>query len=194
LFAGRSQRDINWLVDPKKSSEIVALAEVVRESLELEVPIDVAEAVNRLGGRLCEVEVAPGEPEATVRRTGERFEITIKKSPWSARNRFSVAHELGHLFLHMGYLVNPDAWGSSSEYRDSIYYRFGYGVEEAEANLFAAAFLMPEEEFRNAVNELGSREPIAVKDLANRFKTSAAATLKRGQELGVFRVNANGFQ
>jgi hypothetical protein len=28
--------------------------------------------------------------------------------------------------------------------------------------------------------------------LANYFKTSPAATVKRGQELGVFRVHANG--
>jgi IrrE N-terminal-like domain len=179
-------------VDSKKSFEITALAEVVRESLDLGVPIDIEEAVARLGGTVKEVEIAPGEPEAMVRRAGERFEITIKKNHWPARNRFSVAHELGHLFLHMGYLVNPDAWGHSSEYRDSVYHRFGYGVEEAEANLFAAAFLMPEAEFRKAVGDLGNREPVPIKELANYFKTSAAATLKRGQELGVFRVTANG--
>ena len=181
-------------MNPKKSSEISALAEVVRESLELGVPIDVVEAVTRLGGTVKEVEAAPGEPEATVRRTGERFEITIKKNHWPARNRFSVAHELGHLFLHMGYLVNPDTWGHSSEYCDSVYHRFGYGIEEAEANAFAAALLMPEEEFRKAVSELGNKGQVPVKELANHFKTSAAATLKRGQELGVFRVNTNGFK
>jgi len=37
-------------VDHKKTSEISALAQVVRESLELSVPVDVTEAVNRLGG------------------------------------------------------------------------------------------------------------------------------------------------
>jgi Zn-dependent peptidase ImmA (M78 family) len=94
----------------------------------------------------------------------------------------------------MGYLVNPDTWGHSSEYCDSVYYRFGYSIEEAEANLFAAAFLMPEEEFRRAVNELGNKGNNPVKELANHFRTSASATLKRGQELGVFRVNANGFK
>ncbi|MDD5139069.1 MAG: ImmA/IrrE family metallo-endopeptidase [Verrucomicrobiales bacterium] len=181
-------------MDLKKSSEISTLAEVVRESLELRVPIDIVEAVNRLGGTVKEVETAPGEPEATVRRTGERFEITIKKNHLPARNRFSVAHELGHLFIHMGYLVNPDTWGHSSEYCDSVYHRFGFNIEEAEANLFAAAFLMPEEEFRRAANELRDKRNNPVKELANHFKTSASATLKRGQELGVFRVNANGFK
>jgi Zn-dependent peptidase ImmA (M78 family) len=27
-----------------------------------------------------------------------------------ARRNFSVAHELGHLFLHMGYIVSPEKW------------------------------------------------------------------------------------
>ena len=53
---------------------------------------------------------------------------------------------------------------------------------------------MPEDEFRKAVRDLGIKEPVPVKELANHFKTSAAATLKRGQELGVFRVNGNGFK
>jgi hypothetical protein len=180
-------------VDLKKSSEISALATVVRESLELGVPVDVLEAVNRLGGTVKEVEAAPGEPEAAVRRTGERFEITIRKDHLPVRKRFSLAHELGHLFLHMGYLIDPERWGCSSAYRDSVYHRFGYSIEEAEANLFAAAFLMPEEEFRKVVMELRSGGGLVVKELAHRFRTSAKAALRRGEELGVFRVGANGF-
>jgi Zn-dependent peptidase ImmA (M78 family) len=181
-------------VDPKKSTEISALAELVRDSLELDIPVDVETAVHRLGGTMQVAEAAPGGPEASVRRNGERFEIIIKKNCWPARTRFSLAHELGHLFLHMGYLVNPETWGLSSEYCDSVYHRFGYSIEEAEANLFAAAFLMPEKEFRRAANELGNEGNNAVKELANHFKTSASATLKRGEELGVFRVNANGIK
>jgi Zn-dependent peptidase ImmA (M78 family) len=181
-------------VDLKKSSEISTLANVSRESLELSVPIDVSEAVVRLGGTVKEIDTGPDEPEATVKRAGERFEITIKKNHLSTRKRFSLAHELGHLFLHMGYLVNPDTWGRSSDYCDSVYHRFGYSIEEAEANLFAAALLMPEEDFRRAVNELGNNGNIPIKELASHFRTSAAATLRRGQELGVFRVNANGLK
>ena len=183
-------------MDPQKSSEISALAGVVRESLELSVPVDVVKAVDRLGGTVKEVEVAPGLPEAAVRRTGERFEITIRKDHVEVRKRFSVAHEIGHLILHMGYLISPERWGHSSEYCDSVYHRFGYGIEEAEANLFAAAFLMPEEEFRGAVMELGRRKDLPskdlVKELALQFRTSFRAALWRGEELGIFRVGVNG--
>ncbi len=178
-------------MDAKKSREISALAEVVRQSLELAVPVDVFEAVSRLGGTITELDSVPAGPEATIRRTGERFQIAIRHHPLPTRKRFTVAHELGHLFLHMGYLVNPDAWGHSSEYRDSVYHRFGYNVEEAEANLFAASFLMPEDEFRSVVQELSQRGKIQVRDLAQRFRTSAAAALKRGEELGLFNVKSD---
>lgn len=176
-------------MNSKKSHEISALAELVRQSLDLKVPVDVVQAVELLGGTLKEIDSLANEPEATIRRTGERFEIIIKKNCLATRKRFSLAHELGHLFLHMGYLLDPDAWGHSSEYRDSVYHRFGYGIEEAEANLFAAAFLMPEKEFRSVVNELGNADKLPIRDLAQHFKTSAAAVLKRGEELGAFRVN-----
>src|SRR5205823_5783354 len=118
-----------------------------RESLELGVPVDVIEAVKRLGGSVKEVPSRPEEPEATVRRMGERFEITLREHPVLARKRFSIAHEIGHLLLHMGYLIDPQRWDQSSEYKDSVYNRFGHGIEEDEANLFAAAFLMPAQEF-----------------------------------------------
>ncbi len=169
-----------------KFKEISALADTVRESLELGVPIDLNEAVRRLGGTLCEARIEPGKPEAMVSKTGERFQIVVRHHEWQARKRFSIAHELGHLFLHMGYLVNPDTWAKTGDYQDSVYHRFGYGVEEQEANLFAAALLMPEKSFRAAVSELNSSAN-PLKRLASRFQTSPAAALRRGQELGLFR-------
>lgn len=179
-------------MDKRKKREIAALADTIRESLELRTPVDVVRAVERLGGKLNEVSDWEGIEEARIRRTGERFEIDIRKAHLAARKRFSVAHELGHLFLHMGYLISPETWGNSSEYRDSVYHRFGYGIEEAEANLFAAAFLMPEHEFRRAIGDLGTTGNVPIKQIADHFKTSVTAALRRGQELGVLRVSTNG--
>jgi Zn-dependent peptidase ImmA (M78 family) len=182
-------------MDLQKRREISALADVVRESLELSIPIDITEAVTRLGGTVAEVPDCNGPQEAMIRRIGERFEITVKQNHATVRKRFSVAHELGHLFLHMGYLTNPEKWGVASEYRDSVYHRFGYGIEEDEANLFAAALLMPEKEFQTIIlskTNDGSTTQIAnIKQIANHFKTSAKAVVKRGEELGVLRVSSN---
>jgi Zn-dependent peptidase ImmA (M78 family) len=175
----------------QKRREISALADVVRESLELSTPVDVVAAVNRLGGTMAETNDFNGPQEAMIRRIDDRFEITIQEKFSATRKRFSIAHELGHLFLHMGYLMNPDKWGISSEYRDSVYHRFGYSIEESEANLFAAALLMPEKEFRLLVSDSQAKTgKVSIKQIATFFKTSPKAVLKRGEEIGVFRVSS----
>lgn len=175
-------------MDPRKQAEIRLLADTVRESLDLGVPIDVEMAVQRLGGEVIRSARVDPDVEAKVARAGERFKIFIQKGKPEARQRFSIAHELGHLFLHMGYLIDPDRWSESDEYRDSVYYRFGHGIEEEEANEFAAAFLMPEDEFRGITARLLSRGPDAVDEIARHFATSRDATVVRGNVLGIFRT------
>lgn len=177
-------------MDQNKLREIRLLAETVRESLELTVPVDVEEAVRRLGGELVESESLEDGMEAKVMRTGERFRIAIHQDRPKTRKRFSIAHELGHLFLHMGYLVNPERWSKSSDYRDSVYYRFGHSIEEEEANEFAAAFLMPADDFRQAAERLGMDGKCSVDQVAAFFSTSREATMIRGSSLGVFRPPA----
>jgi Zn-dependent peptidase ImmA (M78 family) len=38
-------------------------------------------------------------------------------SPYQSeeRRKFTIAHELGHLFLHMGYLLDSDLWSGQDE-------------------------------------------------------------------------------
>ena len=98
-----------------------------------------------------------------------------------------IAHELGHLFLHMGYLVNPDKWNAIDEYYDSPKYRQGYSEEEYEANQFAGAFLMPEKEYRQFVIEYSKDNRINVNLIANHFNVSFDAALTRGKWLGIFQ-------
>jgi Zn-dependent peptidase ImmA (M78 family) len=167
--------------------EIAVLAEIIRDGLELSTPINVEDAVKRLGGKLVEKESMEAGMEAMVRRDGERFEIIIQKNKPAVRKRFSVAHELGHLFLHMGYLVNPDLWSNTDEYRDSVYYRFGHGIEEEEANEFAANFLMPENEFQEVAGKHIRDGYCSVEGVASHFRTSKDAALIRGRSIGVFR-------
>src|SRR6202453_5311584 len=58
--------------------------------------------VARLGGRILYKNASPGEakPESIVVRSADDFTIFLPSMTSSARNRFSIAHEPGHLFLH----------------------------------------------------------------------------------------------
>src|SRR5438874_723784 len=62
--------------------------------------------------------------------------IGVNGSQHPNRQRFTIAHELGHLLLHAGDDVHVD------KHRDDLSAK-GTDVEEIESNLFAAELLMP---------------------------------------------------
>lgn len=83
------------------------------------------------------------------------FAILINKEKPKTRQHFTVAHELGHYFLHQDFLRAETFFidgegtleGNRSLYRlDSA----TYNKVETEANNFAAALIMPERLVRNA--------------------------------------------
>ena len=88
------------------------------------------------------------------------------------RDNFTIAHELGHLFLH-----------KTEESKE--FHRSGEPkTEEVEANIFAAEFLMPEDEFKNKAKEFNNSERM----LASYFGVSPAAALVR---MAVLNIDKN---
>lgn len=172
-------------MDSTRRAEIRDLAERIRVALDLDVPVDVDSAVARLGGK---VETAPGPSpvEAQIRKSGGSFLIELSDDSDSVRKRFSLAHELGHLFLHMGYLIDDNRWNSIDEYVDSPMQRFGHSEEEFEAHEFAGAFLMPELEFRNIAASHLSGDSYQILPIARHFNVSVLAARTRGRWLGLF--------
>ncbi len=89
------------------------------------------------------------------------------------RQRYTIAHELGHFCLHRHL---------KQRFEDKIFFR---GVEankpEWRANDFASAILMPEDEFREMVRSGVSR----VEELAKEFKVSTLALRIRAKNLGI---------
>ncbi len=97
--------------------------------------------------------------------------IALNGSGRSAcRERFGIAHELGHFSLHIGVLT-------------------GDRLTETQANRFASAFLMPRSTFasecRLAIR--GTRlNWQGLSELKLRWRVSKAAIIFRGRQLGVF--------
>ena len=97
------------------------------------------------------------------------------------RTRFSLAHELGHLYLehHSAYLMSGGKpHGSKSEFGRAA-------IIEREADAFAAALLMPSGPFRSQLNE---SEPTldAAGELGDTFETSQISTIFRAVQLSDF--------
>ena len=171
-------------MDGRRRREIGELADGVREALKLSVPVDVDRAVELLGGNFNLID--PNEAEAYVEKQGDSFVIGISQAVAPTRRRFSIAHELGHLFLHMGYLMDENKWAHIGRYEESIKYRFGYSEEEYEAHEFAGAFLMPEAEFRDVAVSYRRDNKYQVARIAEYFGVSLEAASTRGRWLQLF--------
>lgn len=174
----------------ERRRQIGKLAVAVRGYLGLDEGLlfDVDRAVVALNGKLTDVsswEDVLDVHDANVKKIGDdSFEIRV--APMSGtRRRFSIAHELGHLFLHMGFLVDEDRWGSCTDY--DVYNRSGISTEEEhEANEFAGALLMPEEEFRRVAENHRDGSTYDTGGIAEAFGVSLDAARTRGRWLGLF--------
>lgn len=173
----------------ERRNAINALSDEVRQYLSLDLPIDVDDAIKKLGGSIVEVDEMKDGGEAFIKKTGSRsFEITIHSENSDTRKRFTKAHELGHLFLHMGYMIDEkqwNTWGERKLYRDSAYLNPRYSVEEIEAHEFAASLLMPKKEFTEVVQQNTQNRMCNIKNVADKFNVSVDAAKTRGRWLGI---------
>ena len=95
----------------------------------------------------------------------------LKRS--AVRRNFDLAHELGHLLLH--YKVEFTHLDKS-----------GYKEIEKEANLFAGAFLLPEEAFLEDMKQIGRKtNPDAYMDMKQKWSTSLQVLGYRAVNLDV---------
>lgn len=97
------------------------------------------------------------------------FRIRINRHELAERQRFTLAHEIGHYMLHR------DKIGGGIV--DNVMYRSNLSSRyEVEANKFAADLIMPMQHIKQKFNELGrvvSDDTIVA--LANQFRVSQAA-------------------
>lgn len=143
----------------------------------LSVPVDVEGLAGALG---AEVRRQPfyGDVSGMLLRDGGRILIGLNETHSERRQRFSIAHELGHLVLHRGKPLFVDHTVRVN-LRDS---RSATGTEreEIEANAFAAQLLMPEPLVTEAVQAVRSRARLLsdeqlVQKLAEQFDVSPQA-------------------
>ena len=115
-----------------------------------------------------------------IKKYGTNKLILVNYSDCEARQRFSIAHELAHYFLHYkgtSYFANRSIHGYSS-------------ITEAEANTFAAELLMPcaliKKEFDKFIL-IHSGKPITrdmiINNIKNKFLVSYEAAEIRLEKL-----------
>lgn len=137
-----------------------------------------------LGGSIEVVEILENCADAKIEKAGDSFRIIICSMQSEKRRRFSIAHELGHLFLHMGYCIDEELWNSNE---DNSFFRSLSGEKEYQAHEFAAAFLMPKDEFKKVMAENFDKEQYVyyMDKVADYFNVSLEAAINRGRWLNM---------
>ena len=165
----------------------------------IEAPIDLDRIVELLGikvnsdlildkdhiGKVGYIKIKDGDPYIWINPLENSLET---------RQRFTLAHELGHLFLH----INPSVSGNS-EYYDTAETlnrtTTVWNKQEKEANDFAAKLLMPLDLINKEGKALISRykeehgenisKELFISAMASKFLVSRAAMEYRLKNLGV---------
>lgn len=165
------------------------VSEILRDGGIKQPPVDVR-LVARLLGAVVKTVAADSDISGMLYRKTDGAVIGINEDHHPHRQRFSIAHEIGHLCLHSNELY-LDRGGPSVYWRDAV---SGQGVDddEIEANHFAACLLMPRgflvSELR--ASEISSEalsrgDDDAISSLAKRYRVSPQAMTLRLINLGL---------
>lgn len=132
-------------------------------------PFDINELIIKLGNIKLEVGYnMDSEIAGSVRfdPSQNQWVITYNDIQSEPRRRFTLAHELGHIFLHGQYIKN------NGEIIDKTFFRSNIrDAIEDEANNFAAELLMPLDE----IMQLMGQDIRKVSALSEEFGVSLAA-------------------
>lgn len=155
-------------LDPER---IEVVANRVREFFELEDgPVsNVTLLVERLGIRVAFRDLSSEQVDAVTEEiNGHQYIVINTKNRSAVRIRFNLAHELGHILLHLGY---------SSKIVDNP---SNHKRIEWEANYFASCLLMPES---GIVEDMVYTNLEYLKALKKHWLVSVQALVTRGIQL-----------
>ena len=124
-------------------------------------------------------------------RDGNRKVIAIAAGHAEVRQRFTIAHELGHLLMHPGRPLIAESAHAIRVDRRKNTVGLADQREEREANQFAAALLMPQSMTIAEWDRIGGGAVTAekVRALAAKFIVSAQAMHYRLINLGLLMPN-----
>lgn len=149
------------------------------------VPVDLITLANREGIKVHNAKFSDEGISGMLAKRGSATTMLINQSDPPNRKRFSIAHELGHHFLHLledgEFVDNEVDLFRFTEPSESNSPEYEHRRMEVQANQFAAALLMParlvEEVFQEVTKDLS--------ELARYFKVSEEAMGYRLNQLGL---------
>ena len=145
------------------------------------IPVD---RIAKRQGLMLRAEPLESTLSGFLYRAGDRAVVGTNSLQPQVRQRFTVAHELGHFMLHELEELHVDRQ-VHFKLRSKLSSQ-GTDDDEIEANLFAAEILMPRDMIANDVRRLGAIDVIddKITSLAQRYRVSVQAMTLRLRDLG----------
>lgn len=162
-------------------SSVDNIAEKFANAFEIEPGDDLPPLIEDLGGEIVYGynHIDEYQGGSIVVRATDDFTIVLSELTSAKRDRFTLAHELGHLFLHFEPLLQDDPNAVMRATRDKRVGDPEHERAEWEANWFAAGFLMPREKFISVAAKMSNSE------LATYFNVSDQAVEIRKKTLAI---------
>ena len=158
-------------------ANMFAFAEKQRKIAKISNGFDLPDLIRRNGGEIEYISAFDeDQTDAVVVEPDGKFLIRLSSHTSSLRDNFTLAHELGHKLVHWP-KVRSTFPGQGMKATRSVDESDSDLVRcEWEANWFASAFLMPEQEFREAY---------ALGVASDTFGVTQAAVNVRARALGI---------
>ena len=153
-------------------------------------PRNIVEYCDSLNIKVKETDALSSNISGLIYKENDKYQILINSKQSIGRKAFTIAHELGHYFLHKDYLDKTEEIVSLSKgsYEELPALAractidpndMEYKKMEVEANDFAANILMPKDEFLKQCQNLDS-----IDDVARYFGVSISAATIRADRVG----------
>ncbi|MFA4833965.1 MAG: ImmA/IrrE family metallo-endopeptidase [Patescibacteria group bacterium] len=180
------KKSFNYLADAEQKAQ-----ELIKK-YKFNIPIELDDVEKKLNLKIEPIEFEDSI-SGLVKMNGKDGKpvIAVNSLHNEHRQRFTVAHELGHLFLHAVYSLHVDP--------ENIYYRDKESsqatkIKEMQANSFAAELLMPadkiKEDIKSYLGDHKSGPEKIIKEMSKFYNVSTEAmTIRLGKYLNDFEAS-----
>lgn len=158
---------------------------ILKKNDQKKPPIDPAIIAQKLKVRVEQADLGEDVSGAIIIKNG-KAKIGFNPNEITQRQRFTIAHELGHYLLHrekMEMFIDKTYYALRDEKSTKGEYQM-----EKEANAFAAALLMPSSLVLEEVKKINFdlADDSSLRKLANKFNVSTQAMSFRLANLNIF--------